>query len=90
MIVPDELYEQSRFEPSGIAWQKDIGKYLIVSDDTGIQNTSSDHSAIAFLMDKQGNVENNPVKLVGLKEVNDLEAIASAEDNVSILFRLKY
>lgn len=85
MIVPDELYKQSRFEPSGIAWQNDIGKYLIVSDDTGIQNTSSDHSAINFLMDEKGNVEKNPVKLVDLKEVNDLEAIASAGENVFYL-----
>lgn len=85
MIVPDELLKRSRFEPSGIAWQNDIGKYLIVSDDTGIQNTPSDHSAITFLMDERGNVEKNPVKLIGLKEVNDLEAIASAGENVFYL-----
>ena len=82
MIVPEELNKQSRFEPSGIVWQKDIGKYLIVSDDTGIKNTSNDHTAIAFLMDENGNVDKNPVKIGDLKEVNDLEAIASSGDNI--------
>lgn len=85
MTVPDELWKHTRFEPSGIAWQSDIGKYLIVSDDTGIQNTSSDHAAIAFLMDETGNVDKTPVPLAGIKEVNDLEAIASAGDNTFYL-----
>jgi len=85
MTVPNELWKHTRFEPSGIAWQSDIGKYLIVSDDTGIQNTRSDHSAIAFLMDETGSVEKTPVQLAGIKEVNDLEAIASAGENTFYL-----
>ncbi len=85
MTVPDELWKHTRFEPSGIAWQGDIGKYLIVSDDTGIPNTSSDHTAFAFLMDETGKVDKTPVQLAGIKEVNDLEAIASDGDNTFYL-----
>ncbi|MFC2134224.1 HlyD family secretion protein [Bacteroidota bacterium] len=85
MTVPDELMRRSRFEPSGIAYISSIGKYLIVSDDTGIQNTQSDHSPTAFLMDENGNVEKTPVQLTGIEEVNDLEAVASAGENIFYL-----
>ena len=81
MTVPDELWKRSRFEPSGISWLSDIGKYLIVSDDTGIEDSANDKSAIAFLMDEQGNVDDAPVRLTGVREVNDLEAIASDGEN---------
>ncbi len=85
MTVPAELWKKTRFEPSGIIWLTDIGQYLIVSDDTGIQNTRSEHAAIAFLMDENGNVHRTPVPLAGIKEVSDLEAIAYAGDNMFYL-----
>ncbi len=76
MRVPDELWKRSRFEPSGVVWQEDVGKFLIVSDDTGIQDEVNDKSSIAFLMDKHGNVDKTPVSLRSIGSVNDLEAIA--------------
>ncbi|MBN1998351.1 efflux RND transporter periplasmic adaptor subunit [candidate division KSB1 bacterium] len=85
MDVQKSLWEKTRFEPSGIAWLPDIGKYLIVSDDTGIKETPSDHAAYVFLMDENGKVDSTPVPLIGIGTVNDLEAIAPAGDNTFYL-----
>ncbi len=79
MEVPKALWDKTRFEPSGIAWLSDIGKYVIVSDDTGIQDSQSDHAAYVFLMDEQGRVDATPVPIAGTVTINDVEAIAFAD-----------
>ncbi|HEX9971567.1 MAG TPA: efflux RND transporter periplasmic adaptor subunit [bacterium] len=85
MEVPEMLWQKTRFEPSGVAWLPDIGKYLIVSDDTGIQDAPNDHAAYLFLMDPNGKVESHPLSLIGIDAVNDLEAIAPAGDETFYL-----
>lgn len=85
MHVPAELFQKTRFEPSGIVWLPDIRKYLIVSDDTGMPDALNDHAPYLFLMDEQGNVEPDPVTLAGIKTVNDLEAITSADEETYYL-----
>jgi multidrug resistance efflux pump len=82
MSVPQSLLNKSRFEPSGIVWLPAIQKFLIVSDDTGIQDKSNDHAAYLFLMNESGQVEPEPVALTGIESVNDLEAITTAEDGI--------
>ena len=82
MQVPQNLVSKSRFEPSGIVWISELKKYLIVSDDTGIKNTNSDHAPYLFFMDEAGKVEPNPVPLSGVRTVNDLEAITYAGDDI--------
>lgn len=78
MEVPQNLWNKTRFEPSGVAWLSDLQKFLIVSDDTGIQDAGNDHAPYLFLMDEHGKVDAAPVPLLGIEKVNDLEAIASA------------
>ena len=85
MQVQPDLLKKSRFEPSGITWLADIGKFLIVSDDTGIKDTRTDHAAQLFLMDEAGQVESDPVALQGIKTVNDLEAITPVDENTFYL-----
>ncbi len=85
MDVPDILWQKTRFEPSGVVWLADIGKYLIVSDDTGIQDAPNDHAAYLFLMDENGKVDVAPAPLIGIDAVNDLEAIAPAGDEAFYL-----
>lgn len=80
MEVPPILWNKTRFEPSGIAWLPDIGKFLIVSDDTGIQDAPNDHAPYLFWMDENGKVDTAPVALLGIDAVNDLESIAPASD----------
>ena len=57
-----------------------LNKFIIVSDDTGIQNSINDHAPYLFLMDENGKVDTEPVLLVGTDSVNDLEAITPASD----------
>lgn len=85
MTVPPALWNKSRFEPSGVTWLADIQKFLIVSDDTGIQDTGNDHAPYLFLMDENGKVDAAPVPLSGIGFVNDLEAIAPAGDSTCYL-----
>ncbi|MEE4312731.1 MAG: biotin/lipoyl-binding protein [candidate division KSB1 bacterium] len=83
--IPENLRKRSRIEPSGIAWCSDIKKYLVVSDDTGIQNTIGEHDPVLFAMDDNGALDDDPVRLTGIREVNDLEAIAYAGNNTFYL-----
>lgn len=85
MQVEPELWQKTRFEPSGIAWLDDIQKYLIVSDDTSIKDTDTDHAPWVFFMDKQGHVDRIPVELHGIESVNDLEAVAPIKDDLLYL-----
>jgi multidrug resistance efflux pump len=71
--VPAELADKSNFEASGAVYLKDLKKYLIVSDDTDNRD-----SPWVFLMSADGEVEERPLVIPGIKEVTDLES-ASAE-----------
>lgn len=71
------------FEPSGAIWLDDLGRYLIVSDDTGAKGNR--HAPWLFLMDSSGVVEPEPVVLEGIDQVNDLEAITAAPDGTIYL-----
>ncbi len=81
MEVPQHLWHKTRFEPSGVAWLSDLQRFLIVSDDTGIQDAANDHAPYLFLMDESGKVDAVPVPLSGIEKVNDLEAIAPSGSN---------
>jgi len=82
MTIPQSLLNKSRFEPSGVVWLPDIQKFLIVSDDTGIQNGPNDHAPYLFLMNESGKVDSEPVILRGIESVNDLEAITTAPGGI--------
>ena len=85
MQVPANLMKTTRFEPSGVAWLPDSSQYLIVSDDTGLQDKPNDHAPYVFLMNEFGNVKSNPVPLNGIDTVNDLESITPAGDDTFLL-----
>ena len=72
--LPEALHKRTRFEPSAVAWLPDLDRYLILSDDTGREPAK--HQPWVFLMDRQGNVEPEPILLEGAESVNDLEALA--------------
>ena len=85
MTIPASLLKVTRFEPSGITWLPELDKYLIVSDDTGIRKAKNDHAPYVFFMSADGNVEPVPVVLNGIRKINDLEAVAPADDNIFYL-----
>ncbi|MBN2011621.1 efflux RND transporter periplasmic adaptor subunit [candidate division KSB1 bacterium] len=83
--IPSALQKTTRVEPSGVVWLPDENEYLIVSDDTGLNDTNTEHAPQAFLMDSDGKIEPNPVLIKGIKSVNDMEAIAPAGDDLYYL-----
>lgn len=82
MKVPEALRTATRFEPSGIVWIPDMDRYLIVSDDTGLKDQKSDHAPWVFTMNGDGVVDADPIILIGIDKVNDLEAVASAGNDI--------
>lgn len=79
MEVPDSLQTLSRFEPSGLLWQQNESRYLVVSDDTGLKSKREDSPWI-FEMSGQGVVGANPIAIQGDIQFNDLESITEAKD----------
>ncbi len=85
MTVPQSLLSQTTLEPSGVAWSPAIGKFLIVSDDTGIKNSQNEHLPMIFLMDENGQVAAIPSILRGLNSLNDIEGITTHDDQIYYL-----
>ncbi len=75
MKLPPTLTAKTRFEPSGIEWIPQWGRFLVVSDDTGLGG-SDEHHPWVFTMDERGRVDPSPVVVQGLDEVSDLESAA--------------
>jgi hypothetical protein len=64
-------------ELSGITWSKDLSRYLVVSDDTGLKSDRTNHTPILFAMSSTGALDNLPIRIDGLAELNDAESICS-------------
>lgn len=79
--VPPRLASRSsQVEPSGIVWCPPLGRYLLVSDDTGIGEQGTRHAAWLFAMDQSGAIDLEPVPILGLDRLNDIEAITAGPD----------
>lgn len=59
------------FEPSAIQFLSATGNYLVAIDDT-----TKDDAPMLFLMDKNGNVDQEPVVIEGLKKMTDIESLS--------------
>lgn len=74
--IPASLKAQTPLEASGLAWIAEIGRFLLISDDTGYAKSGRRHRPWVFLMNPTGEVEAAPLEIAGLHELNDLESIA--------------
>lgn len=79
IVVPGSLAARTRFEPSGIVWSAARRRYIVVSDDTGLADTT-EHAPWVFTMDESGNVDADPIVIEGIKGFSDVESIAVAPD----------
>ena len=79
LLIPESLVKRSRFEPSGVLWQAELLRYIVVSDDTG-RESEREHLPWLFTMDTEGRVDADPLPLSGVDELNDLESVASDGD----------
>lgn len=82
LLVPPELSEQSRVEPSGMTVNPWSPGYLFVSDDTGLDG---ERLPLLFTMAEDGRVDATPVPIRGVEEVTDLESIATTQGKVFAL-----
>jgi hypothetical protein len=79
--VPPRLRQQTcSIEASGIAWCRSLGRYLIVSDDTGLKIHGTRHAPWLFAMDTAGKLDDEPVPLLGIDSLNDPEAITAGPE----------
>jgi hypothetical protein len=74
------LGEKYSIEPSGLTYLPDLKKFLIVSDDT-----DEDKSPVVFLMNPDGELEEQPLLIPGVKKVADLESVSAVGDSVYFL-----
>lgn len=75
--VPRSLKDQlNSFEPSATAYLADLGAYLVAID-----NTDDNNSPLLVLMDSQGRVNPNPLRIEGAGGVADMESL-SQEGNI--------
>ena len=77
MKLSPTIASRTRFEPSGILAQKNDGRYLIVSDDTG--RDGDEGIPWIFAMSKDGEIQSEPVSVQGVEELSDVEAIAAGD-----------
>ncbi|MEZ4450387.1 MAG: HlyD family efflux transporter periplasmic adaptor subunit [Nannocystaceae bacterium] len=75
MTIPGPLAERTRVEPSAALWWPSRGRYLVVSDDTGLADRD-EHAPWLLTLAPGGALDPEPLVLGGIDEVNDLEAIA--------------
>lgn len=81
--LPIELAEKTNFEASGAIYLKDLKKYLVVSDDTDNRD-----APWVFLMNAEGEVEERPLVIPGIKEVTDLESASADGEYVYVMSSL--
>jgi multidrug resistance efflux pump len=79
LVVPPAIRSKSRFEPSGHVWLDSIQRYLVVSDDTGLES-ARDNAPWVFAVSRDGVVDREPWPIHGVESVNDLEAITASPD----------
>lgn len=79
MTLGAGLTGRTRFEPSGILARSAENRYLVVSDDTGINRGPNEGRPWIFSMDPFGVVAPEPIPLEGIAAIDDLEAIAEGD-----------
>lgn len=82
--IPAALLRQNTtIEPSGVVWAGPLGRYLVVSDDSGTEDHK--HEPWLFAMDPKGGFDPAAVPILGVAEINDGEAICAGPDGTFFL-----
>ncbi|MEO7092902.1 MAG: efflux RND transporter periplasmic adaptor subunit, partial [Polyangiales bacterium] len=72
--VPPEIVAVLRFEASGLVWVPGLDRYVIVSDETGVDGS---HPPWLFTMSRRGVVDPEPLIVEEIKQLDDIESIAA-------------
>jgi hypothetical protein len=65
----------SQPELSGLAWSPTLGRFLVVSDDTGLKGEGTNHAPFVLAMSPDGKLDEVPVPIRGVDALNDAESI---------------
>jgi hypothetical protein len=84
ITVPPSLARRSAtIEPSGLVWSAKLGRYLVVSDDTG--GALDHHQPWVLAMSADGAFDEEPVPVLGIDKLNDAESICAGPDGLFFL-----
>jgi len=84
--VPAGLLEQTAaLELSGIAYSASLGRFLVVSDDTGRKDKGTWHAPWLFAMTANGDIDPDPLPIAGIDRLNDAESLTAGPDGTFFL-----
>jgi hypothetical protein len=77
--VPKELSARTGLELSGVVWSPVLSRYVLVSDDVH-DDSEAKHAPVLYALTEGGQLEAAPIRIEGLKELNDPESITAGPD----------
>jgi hypothetical protein len=72
-------------ELSGIAYSASLGRFLVVSDDTGRKDKGTWHAPWLFTMTASGEMDPDPLPIAGIDQLNDAESITAGPEGTFFL-----
>lgn len=80
--VPSAIVATSRFEASGLVWVASLDRYVVVSDETGVDGA---HPPWLFTMSRRGVVDPEPLVVEDAKQLDDIESVTAADHDALYL-----
>ena len=78
-FVPPALRAVTRVEPSGAVWLPERGRFLVLTDDTGLEHRN-DHAPMVLTASADGRFDPTPMPIEGVGRTSDLEAVTRGPD----------
>lgn len=74
--IPAQLRQRiPQLELSGLTWAPELGRYLVVVDDTIDAETAERHAPFVLAMDREGRLDAEPVSIAGIERLDDAESL---------------
>ena len=78
VTVPSPLRRHvPQLEMSGLTWASEIGRYLVVIDDTVDSDEDARHGAFVLALNTSGVLDDQPLPVDGVDKIDDAEGITS-------------
>lgn len=86
VAVPEALLQRTSMpELSAIAWSGPLGRYLVVSDDTGDKRLGTAHAPWLFTLSREGALDSEPLVIADVDSLNDAEALCAGPGGTFLL-----
>jgi hypothetical protein len=79
LTIPETLRARTRFEGSGLIFVPEWSRFLVVSDDTGPAGVDEPPPWV-FALDPIRGLDPDPVPIIGLETISDLESVTRGDD----------